>query len=153
MVELKSLNGERPLTGGPNGHWLQAGAGELDTNPIQQALAAGFAISDSMRDFRRDRPDTPRATYRNFDTVVCFTPSVPAGSTIEGHEHVPILGYAELIDLLATASSRPMPWSPPDWDAYLRFLRVYPEADDAPDALSARQARAARASYRHHFED
>ena len=155
MVELKALNAERPLTGGPNGHWYQAGPGgahELDNNPIQQALAAGHAITDSMRDFKRQRPATPTASYRHFDTVVCFTPAVPAGSTIDEHDYVPVLGYRELVDELAGPGTRTMPWAPSDWDAYLRYLPSTPSPTTRPARSTLVRPSPSRASYRVRFE-
>jgi energy-coupling factor transporter ATP-binding protein EcfA2 len=132
LVELKSFRPTQPLTGLLNGSWhQQTPTGQVDVgNPVRQVLDCRYALSDSMRALRHCFPDFQAATYRDFDSFVCFSPRIPDESTYESHSYVHVVGEAELMEALVRPGRR-LPWASGPWQTFLTFQGVYP-FDDVP---------------------
>jgi Nuclease-related domain len=146
QCELKGFHW--PVIGTANGLWVQiAPDGErrtLDTNPSRQAKEITYALSDEMKRFAR-KADAPRpehgSFYRGIDAVVCVFPEIPAGSEIDPHPHVTVLGYQDLLARLAMEGPR-LPWEKEHWQAFIRHLGLYRPEDQRPQARQAREQRA-----------
>ena len=89
LIELKHLTA--PVKGSANGAWeleISPGVFEQYTgiNPWKQAKDAKLALSDSMRDFARQRIDIPRPSrrqyYEQFDASVTIYPREMPGSRL-----------------------------------------------------------------------
>jgi hypothetical protein len=97
--------------------------------------------------------EVPRVSgkyYSQFDTVVCVAPNIPAGSRLDPHRHVDVVGYRQLLDLLTTDGPKPT-WTDEHWDAFARYLQLVPEEPDNPGQAARREAVAVLDDYRRRF--
>jgi hypothetical protein len=125
--ELKGYR--EPVIGRANGVWEQVlpdgKRRPLDGNPYRQARDGTYALSDELRSLARRRGDMPAGPqgkfYKGIDTVVCLYPEVPQGSRLAGHPYVTVLGYAALLERLATPGPH-LSWSGEHWGAFIRHL-------------------------------
>ncbi|HEX3360482.1 MAG TPA: NERD domain-containing protein [Solirubrobacterales bacterium] len=155
VCELKGFNG--PLRGGPNGHWSQllpdGTARKLPWNPIRQAHAQSYAFSDEIRKIATsaDLPRVPGGSYfKHFETVACIYPALAAGSSIERHPYVKVLGYEDLIAMAASAG-RSLPWQEDHWDDLIRGLGLYRPAETEPKEIVRQEQAAVLEDYRRRF--
>jgi hypothetical protein len=155
QAEVKNLAPDLALIGSANGPWRQVLPGgqerQVDRNYFRQAREATCAISDVMRALAR-RGDVPDdgPFYRRVDTVVCLSPDIPAGSKLDRFEHVSVIGYDQLVDLLATPGPQPG-WGDQHWDAFARYLGLYRDSRESPGELARRQSLAVVEDYRRRF--
>jgi hypothetical protein len=149
LVELKSFRPNQPVSGSLNGSWQQqTPTGPVDVgNPVRQVLGCRHALSDSMRALRHRSPDVQPATYRDFDSFVCFTPRIPDGSRVKSHDYVHVVGERELMEALLTQGRR-LPWAPHEWQAFLTFQGVYPFDGTPPGVGTSQEIQAELAQYR-----
>jgi hypothetical protein len=144
-AELKVLDASRPLVAAANGPWVQrlpdGTERALERNFYRQAHEATYALSDDMRYLARrgEAPPALREFFRCIQTVLCLYPDVPAGSTLMPYNHVDVVDYDQLLQLLGTDGPRP-PWTDEHWAAFARQLRLYPQPTEPVDAaLRAQQ--------------
>jgi Nuclease-related domain len=154
-AELKAVAPELPLVGDANGPWQQllpdGQRRPLDPNPYRQAHQGTYAISDVMRKLaRRNQIPEAAAFYKHIDTVVCLSPTIPAGSRFGPYKHVEVVGYDGLLARLVEAGPRP-PWAGPHWEVFTRALGVYPQAEESAAERTRRADAAVVADYRRYF--
>jgi hypothetical protein len=136
QCELKGL--QLPVIASANGPWeLVMPGGQrraLDSNAARQAKDGTFALSDGLKAFARKvavpSPERKRF-YRAIDTVVCVFPEIPAGSAIDRHPYVTVLGYEDLLTRLVQKGPR-LPWNDGHWRAFIRHLRLF-RLEDRPE--------------------
>jgi hypothetical protein len=153
LVELKRA-GRDPVVGGINGRWERIVRGRRvgfpgDGNPYRQCHDAAYALGDAMRDYARaaGAPQPPRGQFiRTFHSVVCLYAAIPAGSQIDPHRHVRILGYDQLLDRLAQPG-RDLGWTDEQWDGFSEHLHLYPEQEDTDAERAARHDRSVADEY------
>lgn len=124
-----------------------------ERNYFRQAQDTTYAINDDMRDLCQagEIPGPRRQKFfKDIHTVVCLYPDVPVGSDIDKHEHVSVVGYRELVELLVTTGPRPA-WSDEHFDAFARHLRLVPEQPDDEQSAQRRASVAAVEDYRRRF--
>ncbi|MGB6059640.1 MAG: NERD domain-containing protein [Microthrixaceae bacterium] len=144
VCEIKTFNPQLPVVGRLNGPWRQvlADGQELvhDSNAALQANQAAFAVSDSMRKLARNRqvsaPGNGGRFVRCFDTVVCMFERIPDGSDIERHDHVRVMDYAGLVDLIRTErTGECLSWTARDWEVWTRELGLYRQGSPTERAM------------------
>lgn len=144
VCEIKAWNPRLPVVGPLNGPWKQlvGGTRELvhDGNAAKQALDATFAVSDSMRELARKGlvSSTPgdKPFYRFTDTVVCMFERIPNDSRIDRRDHVEVLDYADLVELVCSQGSRKnLRWTDDDWDTWARAVGVYQQRGVTAEAI------------------
>ena len=155
-VELKTVDQSLPIIGGINGPWAQELPGgrrrSLERNFYRQAHEATYAISDDMHELAGlgEAPRVSGKYYRQFDTVVCVNPDIPAGSRLAPYRHVDVAGYQQLLDLLTTDGPKPA-WTVEHWEAFARHLQLVPDEPDSPGEAARRATIAALDDYRRRF--
>jgi len=155
LIELKSLNPQLLLEGGPNGQWIQhLGHGEKRRigNPYRQALQAVYQLSDHVHELSAQGLVTTGTGkfYRDVDTVVCLDPGIPAGSTIEPGLHVDVVSASTIVERLSTPGHRP-PWTEDDVAGFVEGLGLYDLDDDSPHAQKVIAAHGELSEYRSGF--
>jgi hypothetical protein len=155
-VELKTADPGLPLVGAANGVWEQqlpdGQRRSLERNYFRQAHSTTYAISDDMHDLARAGDVLPPAGkfYTDIYTVICIFPDVPAGSQLDRYNHVDVIGYRQLLDLLSNDGPRPA-WNDEHWSAFIRHLQLFPELTDDDGDAEHRVSRAMVKDYRHRF--
>lgn len=156
-AELKSVDQALPVVGRLNSRWAQVLPGgtvrEHERNYFRQAQETTYAINDDMRDLFRSGEvpgPTSQKFFKDIHTVVCLYPEIPAGSEIDKHEHVDVVGYRELVELLAAAGPRPS-WSDEHFEAFARHLGLMPERPDDERSSQRRASVEALEDYRRRF--
>ncbi|MEU4811799.1 nuclease-related domain-containing protein [Nocardia fluminea] len=138
-VELKTLDTRAPLDAPANGHWTQhlpAGQSRTLSNGSRQALETTYAISDHLRRIASAAglPTPQTAFYRHIDTVVCFQPEIPQGSSIEPIKHVSHCSYAELLVRLGQDGASPPGWSAAEMELVAQKLGLFAEQVNRDEA-------------------
>ena len=157
-VELKTLNPSAPVRGRLNGPWIQDLGGdrshEITPNPYTQTVHGSYAISDMVTKMAGlgQVPPPRRRFYQDIDKVLCIDPDVPAGSELERHQYVDVIGYQQLLDRLSIKGPQPH-WTDAHWDAFLRALGVYPAEHDTPSERRRRRGTEVLGDYRRRFID
>lgn len=158
-VEVKGVDQRFPVVGRLNGQWhKQLPDGRTDPlgrNYFRQAHETTYAISDAMRQLAKTGA-VPAATkgdfFRDIDTVLCFTPGIPSGSTFEPHKYVSLIDYDALMERLTTPGPRPA-WPAAAFDAFARHLGVYLEPPSSPAAGDRQRTLEALTDYRDRYVD
>lgn len=156
-AELKTVDQALPLIASLNGPWgqkLPNGATRAhDRNYYRQAHDATYAINDDMHQLASAGHvpgPASRKFYNEIQTVVCVAPDLPAGTEIERHKHVAVVGYPALLGLLTTDGPRPE-WTDEHWDTFARSLRLVPERVDGAEEAKRRASLATLEDYRLRF--
>lgn len=156
-AELKSVDPALPVLAPLNSRWSQllpdGSVRAHERNYFRQAQDTTYAINDDMRELSKaDEVPGPRRQrfFKDIHTLVCLYPEIPAGSDIDKHEYVDVVGYRELVELLVTAGPRPA-WRDEHFDAFARHLRLVPEQTDDEQSAQRRASVAAVEDYRRRF--
>ncbi|CDO91639.1 hypothetical protein AWC29_11430 [Mycobacterium triplex] len=160
-VELKHVDPTLPLIATPNGPWRQRlpeGAERMvaDHGYYEQALQETYGVADVLADLNRKGVvpgPTGKGFARHIDTVVCCDPHIPAGSTLNRHAYVSVVGLDTLVDRLAQPGPGLPHWDRRHWDEVIRHLGLYPEGEDTTEALRRRADAAAVEDYRRRFRE
>ena len=100
-----------------------------------------------MRALRLRFPGVQPATYRDFNSFLCFSPRIPDRSRVQSHDYVHVVGERELMEALLTHGRR-LAWASDAWQAFLTFQGVYPLDGTPPGVGTSQQIQAELAQYR-----
>lgn len=144
VCEIKTWDQRLPVVGPINGPWKQLVDDRrplLRTNAAEQANDATLAVSDSMRALAGTGrvADTPsgKPFYRYIDTVVCMFERIPEDSRFERRDHVVVLDYAGLVELICSERRREsLGWTDDDWARWVRKLGLYQQGSQTEEAIA-----------------
>jgi hypothetical protein len=150
-VEIKGLDQDLPLFGGPNGKWrrgLPDGSEREEGNYGRQVLDGTYAITDTMRAFARKGHVADADDFRKtVDGILCLWPGIPPRSETKVPRFVTVVGYDDLLARLLEPGPK-VPWSDGDWAEWVRRLGLYQPEADAPEEAERRASLGQVADYR-----